>query len=145
MRETAKNNRPRLDITEMYFIPWNEWPSLLNQYLSKADALAAYFPGDGDMAYGFAIIADLSEAVIEDWNGMIGVSGKKVTMPVNEELRQAIPSLVHCPKCHETLWSFELIADDDVIFRIDDYDVCTARQIDNLLDTTKFSKAYQPA
>jgi len=144
MREIAKSNRPRLDIKEMYFIPWDKWPSLLDQYLMRANTLVAYFPGDGDMAYGFEIIAALPEAVIEDWNGMIGVPGKKVTIPVNEKLRQAIPLLVHCPECHETLWSFELIADDDVIFRIGDYNVCTARQIDNLLDTTKFSKAYQP-
>ena len=96
------------------------------------------------MLYGFDKLSQLPDAIITDWYGMIGCSGKKVSLSITPQVQQAIIELVQCPECNRSLWSFALLADGHLIFRVDDYDVCTARQMDNFLDVAHLEKAYRP-
>ena len=143
MRNTA-DLRPPMRIEAMFIIPVDGWKPLLDAYLDRADTLIAYFPGDGEMAYGKELVAGLPGAEISDWPGMVGVKSEKIQVPVSRALRDLMPELVRAPEYNESLWDFDLLARGEVIFSIGDTTTCIALPLDGLLDTSKLTKAYNP-
>lgn len=122
-------------------VDFPRWEMLIDFYFDECDAFEIVFPDDTEsseednpLITGYKDFLNLPQINVTPWDGM--QNSVRITGPLNAETKHTFYKYVkdqHDDQYPARLWTFFLIKNQTIVFKIDDFTVCILEQTPEII------------